>query len=292
MSEKINYSAEYCNYLNVFEQYAEKSFEKVVCDSNLTEAMKYSFFVGGKRLRPVLALASATRLGGDVGKILPYALALECLHTYSLVHDDLPALDNDDLRRGKKTCHAKYDEATAILAGDGLLNFAFESLLANAENGRDITAMRFIADYSGYDGMLGGQKADIEHEKSKNGDIDTLNSIYDKKTGKFLTLPFLIPTVLFAPEKESAAIECGGLLGRIFQYSDDLLDVLAESEDIGKTAGKDEKSHKLTSVKLLGVDGVRAEINDMKKRLYAKCKGVIDENFLKDFLERFTQAVL
>ena len=195
-----NYSAAYDGYLAEFNAYASRIFSELP-ESTLTNAMRYSFFAGGKRVRPVIMIASAEKLGGNLKKTLPFAFALECIHTYSLVHDDLPAIDNDVLRRGKPTCHIAYDEATAVLAGDGLLNFAFEHLLGNITTERDIEAAKAIAEYAGYGGMLGGQAADVEHEKRKDCGIDELNDIYDKKTGKFLTLPFLIPSILFAPEK-------------------------------------------------------------------------------------------
>ena len=149
---KVEYSSEYDNYLAIFDDYANKVFNTVNTDSNLAEAMKYSFFAGGKRVRPVLMIAATERLNGKIEKVLPYAFALECIHTYSLIHDDLPALDNDVLRRGKPTCHTAFDEATAILAGDGLLNFAFEHLLNHIVDNKDIAAAKTVAEYSGYDG--------------------------------------------------------------------------------------------------------------------------------------------
>lgn len=285
---KVEYSSEYDNYLAIFDDYANKVFNTVNTDSNLAEAMKYSFFAGGKRVRPVLMIAATERLNGKIEKVLPYAFALECIHTYSLIHDDLPALDNDVLRRGKPTCHTAFDEATAILAGDGLLNFAFEHLLNHIVDNKDIAAAKTVAEYSGYDGMLGGQKADIENEHNPDCDVDTINYIYDKKTGKFLTLPFLIPSILFAPEKTGIAKECGFLLGRIFQYCDDLLDVLSTSEREGKSIGKDEKSGKSTVVKILGDEEVKRRIADMKKYLYARCEEFIDVTFLKSFVDKFS----
>lgn len=286
-----NYSAAYDGYLAEFNAYADEIFNKLP-ENTLTNAMKYSFFAGGKRVRPVIMMACAEKLGGSLKKILPFAFALECIHTYSLVHDDLPAIDNDVLRRGKPTCHIAYDEATAVLAGDGLLNFAFEHLLGNVTTDRDIKAAKTIAEYAGYGGMLGGQAADVEHEKRKDCGIDELNDIYDKKTGKFLTLPFLIPSILFAPEKIDNAKECGKTFGRLFQYCDDLLDVLSSSEKAGKNCGKDARDEKCTSVGILGVDGVRTIIIELQKRLYLQSTDLINEALLKSFVDRFADEVL
>ena len=171
----------YSDYLAEFISYAKSTFQNVTTDSRLAEAMKYSFFAGGKRIRPVLMLAFNKVLGGKSENVMPFAFALECLHTYSLIHDDLPALDNDLLRRGKPSCHAVFGEATAILAGDALLNFAFEHTLKSVKDERQIKALSYLAECSGYSGMLGGQMEDMENEKNKglkadyaSGDKETL----------------------------------------------------------------------------------------------------------------------
>lgn len=286
-----SYGSAYDGYLAEFNAYAGGVYNELT-ESTLTNAMKYSFFAGGKRVRPVIMMACAEKLGGNLKKILPFAFALECIHTYSLVHDDLPAIDNDVLRRGKPTCHIAYGEAAAVLAGDGLLNFAFEHLLGNVTSKREIEATKIIAEYSGYDGMLGGQAADVENEKRKDCGIDELNDVYDKKTGKFLTLPFLIPSILFAPERVDVAKECGKTFGRLFQYCDDLLDVLSTSEKTGKNCGKDARDKKRTSVGVLGVDGVRNTVIELQKRLIFQSTDLIDEKLLKRFLDKFVGEVL
>lgn len=288
---KANYSSAYDEYLVEFNAYANGIFDKLP-ENTLTSAMKYSFFAGGKRVRPILMLASTEKLNGRVERILPFAFALECIHTYSLVHDDLPAIDNDVLRRGKSTCHVAYGEAIAILAGDGLLNFAFEHLLNNITDERELAAAKIVAEYSGYGGMLGGQAADVEHEKKKDCGVDELNDIYDKKTGKFLTLPFLIPSVLFAPEKIDKAKACGKTFGRLFQYCDDLLDVLSSDEKTGKNCGKDARDGKCTSVSLLGVEKVRNTVIKLQKQLYEQAKDLINEDLLKSFVDKFVGDVL
>ena len=166
----FEYKFIYGKYLDLFNNYSEKVFSTVKTETRLADAMKYSFFAGGKRIRPVLALALTDILGGTAEEILPFALALECVHTYSLIHDDLPALDGDVLRRGKPTCHVKFDESTAILAGDALLNFAFEHCLKTAKTEKDIKALLYLANCSGYNGMLGGQQLDIESEKKEGNE--------------------------------------------------------------------------------------------------------------------------
>ena len=201
---KTAFEDKYSGYLEEFITYAKSVFQNITTDNRLIEAMKYSFFAGGKRIRPVLMLAFNEILGGKSENVIPFAFALECIHTYSLIHDDLPALDNDLLRRGKPSCHAVFGEATAILAGDALLNFAFEHALNAVKNKRQIKALSYLADCSGYSGMLGGQMEDIENEKSKglktdytSGDKEKLlNDIYEKKTGKFLTAPFKIAAII------------------------------------------------------------------------------------------------
>ena len=169
---KTAFEDKYSGYLEEFITYAKSVFQNITTDNRLIEAMKYSFFAGGKRIRPVLMLAFNEVLGGKSENVIPFAFALECIHTYSLIHDDLPALDNDLLRRGKPSCHAVFGEATAILAGDALLNFAFEHALKAVKNKRQIKALSYLADCSGYSGMLGGQMEDIENEKSKGLNTD------------------------------------------------------------------------------------------------------------------------
>lgn len=291
MDDKI-FDDEYSGYLNTFLQYAERGFADVKTNSRLSDAMKYSFFAGGKRIRPVLMLACAENLNGDYGKVLPFAFSLEAAHTYSLVHDDLPALDNDVLRRGKPSCHVKHGEATAILAGDGLLNLAFEHLLNVISTENEIKAARAFAEYSGYRGMLGGQALDIEHEKSDDLSADTLNEIYSLKTGRFLTLPFLIPSILFAPDLTEQAIAFGEKFGRFFQFADDLSDVVLSSDETGKSVGKDERSGKLTAVKTYGIDKTKVYLKNLSDEIEDLSKLFINSAFFQCFIKRVTKGLL
>lgn len=291
MDDKI-FDDEYSAYLNAFLNYAEQVFSSVKTNSKLAEAMKYSFFAGGKRIRPVLMLACAKRLNGNYEKVLPFAFSLEAMHTYSLVHDDLPALDNDVLRRGKPTCHIKYGEATAILAGDGLLNLAFEHVFSVISSEREIKAVRALAEYSGYRGMLAGQGEDIEHENSSDYSDVTLNEIYSLKTGKFLTLPFLIPSLLYAPDLSRQAIVFGEKFGRFFQFVDDLSDVVLSSKEIGKSAGKDEKAGKLTAVKVYGLNGAKLCSAGLSHELQETSEPLINSAFFQCFIKRITKGLL
>ena len=279
----------YSEYLTEFITYSKLVFQNVKTDSRLAESMKYSFFAGGKRIRPVLMLAFNDVLGGKREEILPFAFALECIHTYSLIHDDLPALDNDLLRRGKPSCHAAFGEAAAILAGDALLNFAFEHTLKFVKNERQIKALSYLAECSGYSGMLGGQMEDIENEKSKGLKSDysgenkenLLNDIYEKKTGKFLTAPFKIAAILSDDGKIELAETIGSLFGRAFQYADDLKDVYDTPEQTGKSAGKDEVEGKLTSVAVYGADKVESLVSDYEQQIENILKSLDNTEFLR-----------
>jgi geranylgeranyl diphosphate synthase type II len=228
--------------------------------SRLHAAMRYSLEAGGKRLRPVLALAAAD-LAGRCHDPLPAAVALECVHTYSLVHDDLPAMDDDDLRRGRPTCHRHYDEATAILAGDALLTHAFALLAihyaATPALSRDLVAE--LADAAGSQRLVGGQMADIEAE----GHATTLANVEFIHRGK--TAAMIATSLVFggltggAPAPVLASLRhFGEQLGLAFQAVDDVLDATASSTVLGKTAGKDARTGKATLVAVLGLEGARA----------------------------------
>lgn len=286
---KTAFEDKYSGYLEEFITYAKSVFQNITIDNRLIEAMKYSFFAGGKRIRPVLMLAFNEVLGGKSENVIPFAFALECIHTYSLIHDDLPALDNDLLRRGKPSCHAVFGEATAILAGDALLNFAFEHALKAVKNKRQIKALSYLADCSGYSGMLGGQMEDIENEKSKglktdyiSGDKEKLlNDIYEKKTGKFLTAPFKIAAIISDEGKIELAERIGSLFGRAFQYADDLKDVYLSPEQTGKSAGKDEAEGKLTSVAVYGADKVKSLVSTYENQIENLLKTLANSEFLR-----------
>jgi len=226
----------------------------------VVKAMHYSLFAGGKRLRPILCLGAAEAVGGDPGEALPVACALEMIHTYSLIHDDLPAMDDDDLRRGVPTCHKKYDEATAILAGDGLLTEAFH-LLAGArgryggQEGALLEGIQLIAGAAGYQGMVGGQMLDLLAEGRKVT-LKELETIHRLKTGALITASVKAGALIGGGNRaEVAALTgYGEKFGLAFQVTDDLLDVEGEAAEMGKATGMDAQRHKATYPGLLGVD--------------------------------------
>ena len=224
-------------------------------------AMRYSMMAGGKRLRPALVLASGEALGAAAEDLMPAACAVEMIHTYSLIHDDLPAMDNDDLRRGRPTCHKAFGEAIAILAGDALMTLAFNVLATSLSCGaeRQIRVMREVARAAGtVDGLIGGQVADIENE-GRDVTAGALDYIHGSKTGALIRGSVLIGGVIAgAGELELMKLgEYGGRIGLAFQIADDILDVTASSEQLGKTAGKDQAAKKATYPAVHGMEASR-----------------------------------
>lgn len=256
----LDFNLQYQKYLSVFESYAEKYAADLQTEpAVLGESMRYSLLSGGKRIRPVLALACADLLGVDEREILPFALALEMIHTYSLIHDDLPAMDNDDFRRGKPTSHKAFGEANAILAGDALLNEAYALCFAQCSKGEKyVYAASFLNECAGIYGMIVGQSADLYYsEKDAEISEETLSYIYEHKTGKLLLAPVALASIL-ADNKNYLALEnFGRLLGKLFQMTDDVLDVTGDFKELGKTIGKDEIENKLTCVRLYGLEGAK-----------------------------------
>ena len=228
-------------------------------NSTLIEAMKYSLFAGGKRLRPILALSAYGLFGDDTDKIMPYACALEMIHTYSLIHDDLPSMDDDDYRRGKPTNHRVFGEGIAILAGDGLLNYSFEIMLDNAleqdEPHPHIRSIREIACAAGINGMIAGQAVDLESE-NKNIDKKTLEYIHLNKTAAMIVAALKIGAIIGgASEEDIKCMEQTGLnLGFAFQVKDDILDIMGDESKLGKSTGGDIDKHKATYPALFGLE--------------------------------------
>jgi geranylgeranyl diphosphate synthase type II len=228
--------------------------------SNIYKAMKYSLMAGGKRLRPVLALAVCELLGGDKAEVLPYACAIEMIHTYSLIHDDLPAMDNDDYRRGLPTNHKVFGDAMAILAGDALLNKAFELMLSNTVMRNDgmlpkLKAMDIIAGSAGSEGMIRGQVVDLESEGVKIPK-ETLEYMHRCKTGALIKAPVLAGALICgASETEYEKLKVySENIGLAFQIKDDIMDVKGSLEQMGKAAGSDAACNKTTYVTLYGVE--------------------------------------
>ncbi len=243
--------------------------------ATLHEAMRYSLFAGGKRLRPVLTLASAEACGGSSEQALPAAGAVECIHTYSLVHDDLPCMDDDDLRRGRPTNHKVFGEGVAVLAGDALLTIAFEILAQAKPTPRYPVAALIgeLASAAGSRWLIGGQVADLEGEGRKLGGED-LKYIHRCKTAALLTTSIRLGAMSAdATAKQLAALtEFGQALGLAFQVIDDILDVTQTTEKLGKTAGKDVKATKATYPAVFGLDRSRAEAHRLTRKAHTALK--------------------
>ena len=242
----------------------------------LRESMRYSLLAGGKRLRPILCLAACELAGGEVEKALPTAVALEMIHTMSLIHDDLPSMDNDDLRRGRPTNHKVYGDAVAILAGDALLTRAFEMVSIRTEGIPSERLLKIIGELSlaaGAPGLVGGQVVDLDCE-GKEVDLETLEYIHLHKTGALLKACVTCGALIGGADEnllEALSIYARGI-GLAFQIIDDILDVTASSEVLGKTAGKDLIADKTTYPKLLGLDESRRRAD----LLVAKAKSALD----------------
>ena len=281
----------YQQYLLEFETYLQKYTNKLnTTPSILGESMAYSLRSGGKRVRPVLLLACAEILNVPKEESLPYALALEMIHTYSLIHDDLPAMDNDDFRRGQPSLHKKVGEANAILAGDGLLNEAYAICFEQSMKGEKYAqSSKFLNECAGIYGMIAGQAADVCFSNGQDeGSEEDLLYIYEHKTGKLLLAPILIASVL-ANNKYYLALErCGKLLGKLFQMTDDILDVTGEFERLGKSVGKDEKEKKLTCVRVYGLEGAKVRADMCARDCHAVLEG-INENV--DFLHNLIDYI-
>lgn len=244
--QKLN---EYTAKINKALEDAAENFPK---DNIVSEAMAYSLLAGGKRIRPVIALAVCEALDGDMETALHFGCALEMIHTYSLIHDDLPCMDNDTLRRGMPTCHVKYGEAYALLAGDGLLTYAFEYITKNVKD--KVKAFDYIAYLSamaGVGGMVGGQTDDIKAETQK-ASLAELKSIHERKTGALINAAGAAGAIA-AGHEWGECLPYTKLLGHAFQVKDDILDFEGDAEKMGKTLMKDANSNKSTYVTLLGM---------------------------------------
>jgi geranylgeranyl diphosphate synthase type II len=240
-----------------------------VLPDSLHKAMRYSVFAGGKRLRPILMIAACEAVGGDAGKVMHAACAMEMIHTYSLVHDDLPAMDDDEYRRGRLTNHKVFGEATAILAGDALLTEAFR-LLADKEANKDIPphvtikVIELIARYAGSQGMVGGQVVDMESE-GQTVDFPTLEYIHIHKTGGLILASVQVGALLGGGDHAQLAAmkKFGGAAGLAFQIADDILDVIGDQDEVGKEIGSDQARGKVTYPSLLGLSESRQRASEL-----------------------------
>jgi geranylgeranyl diphosphate synthase type II len=259
----------------------------------LHQAMRYSVFAGGKRIRPVLVMAAAQAVGNDAGSVLPLAVSLECIHTYSLVHDDLPAMDNDDMRRGKPTLHKVFGDAVAILAGDALLTFAFSLLTSPAVTrvyraDRLLAAIHDLATAAGSTNLIAGQVMDIMSE-GKAVDSEIVNNIMKSKTGALIRASLTCGARLAGGDLREIRLlgQYGECLGQVFQIRDDLLDLEGDPEKLGKAVKKDQQRGKATYPRLFGEEKTRALMRDLMDAAVETIKPLGDKADLLSGLVRY-----
>ena len=263
-----------------FETELKKELQELSYPETIADGMEYAVLNGGKRLRPFLLFATLELLNQNIEKGVKSAIALEMIHSYSLVHDDLPALDNDDYRRGKLTTHKVFGEAEGILIGDSLLTHAFYVLsqknLKFLSSEQIVNIISKTSEYAGINGMIGGQMIDIESENKKI-DLETLKYIHSHKTGKLIKLPIEIACIIANVEKDKKEVleEYANLIGLAFQVKDDILDVEGSFEDLGKPVGSDVDLHKATYPSILGMEESKKILNDTVE----KAKEIIKNKF-------------
>jgi geranylgeranyl pyrophosphate synthase len=261
----------------------------------LHKAIRHSLFAGGKRLRPILCLAAGEAAGAPAGRLLAPAAGLEMIHTYSLIHDDLPALDDDDLRRGVPTCHVVFGEATAILAGDALLTHGLGTLARHPEGGEfaaaKIRVLETVIDAIGTRGMIGGQAADLEAEENDNPSEELVLAIHENKTGRLIRASLAVGGILSGAAKDVLrSLEAyGRALGLAFQIKDDLLDVEADSETLGKAAGKDAAAGKATFPVVWGVDRSKTMLREQVEQAIDAVRGLPGRGGRLPELARFVE---
>ena len=263
-----------------FETELKRELKELSYPETIAKGMEYATLNGGKRLRPFLLFATLELLNENIKKGVKSAIALEMIHSYSLVHDDLPALDNDDYRRGKLTTHKVFGEAEGILIGDSLLTYAFYVLsqknLEFLSSEQIVKIISKTSEYAGINGMIGGQMIDIESENKKI-DLETLKYIHSHKTGKLIKLPIEIACIIANVEKDKKEVleEYADLIGLAFQVKDDILDVEGTFEDLGKPVGSDVDLHKATYPSILGMEESKKILNNTVK----KAKEIIKDKF-------------
>lgn len=281
------FSAEYVEKVN--HKLKQNLDSQAQSSSLLSQAMQYSLFAGGKRVRPFLLIATGHTLNINTEKLIDCAAAIECIHTYSLIHDDLPAMDDDDLRRGKPTCHIQFDEATAILAGDALQTLAFE-IIANSthlNDGEKIKAISLLSSASGLSGMCGGQSIDLLQTGKSINQAD-LEQLHRLKTGALIDASVAIPCK-FAAQNEVNTLhfqQFSRAVGLGFQVQDDILDVEGDTEQLGKPQGSDEKSAKNTYPSLMGMTEAKQYLQTLHQEALQALQSIpYNTNVLASFTE-------
>ncbi len=288
-----------------FQRYADMT-ERSLRDSitisgapgdNVRNAAIYSLSAGGKRIRPVLCLAFAEMFGADLDEALIYACAVEMIHTFSLIHDDLPGMDNDDIRRGKPTCHKVFGEGMAILAGDALLNEAYSLIInsdrSSVQSAKCIKSLKILAHATGTNGMIGGQAIDIRAHSGTDG-LGKLTTMYSMKTGALIKAPVMIAAVLAGvPDNimESAS-GYAAATGLAFQIKDDILDVESTSEVLGKSIGKDAAAGKNTFVSLLGIEKAQSYLKESTKAAFTELDVLSEAGYDTGFIRKLTNYLL
>lgn len=289
-----DFNSVYARYKQQFETALNKFCCKLDCKPDiLAQSLKYSLNLGGKRIRPVLMFAVGELLNVSCDKLADYALAIELIHTYSLIHDDLPEMDNDDFRRGQPSNHKVFGTGNAVLAGDGLLNTAYSVLLKQCVNGPEhISAASFICECAGIYGMIAGQSADLLHENDEFLDKNVLDFIYENKTSKLLTAAVVIPDIISGGKHFSELKEFGKQLGYLFQITDDILDVEGNFDELGKSLGKDAKEGKYTAVKMYGLSNAKLKADILLENCLMLLESFNGDNaFLKQLVTFVRQRV-
>lgn len=283
-----DFNGEYKRLQTKFENYLNRYVEELkTTPSILGESMAYSLTLGGKRVRPVLLLATAELLSVADEDALPFALALEMVHTYSLIHDDLPAMDNDDYRRGKPSNHKVFGEGNAVLAGDALLNTAYQICLKECLKGRkQVSAASLLCECAGIDGMIAGQSADLYYQEfSAEQSEENLEYIYENKTGKLLQAPTGIASILADSKYYLQLSEYAKMLGLLFQITDDILDVEGDFFQLGKTIGKDAQENKFTSIRYYTLEGAKIHAEVYAEKCCTLLESIdADTSFLKNLV--------
>ena len=283
----MTYNERLSHYINIVEIELDKymRFPSKKQD-RLFDAMRYSLMVGGKRVRPVLTLEFARLCGGTEEAAMPAACAIEMIHTFSLIHDDLPCMDDDDMRRGRKSCHRQFDESTALLAGDALEIYPFEILTCSANYGVSpenvIKMVKLLAEFSGHMGMIGGQQIDTHFDGIYTE--EELTEMYRLKTSRLLQTASCMGCIAADADesKIKAAFEYGDKLGIAFQIIDDILDVCGDAKELGKPVGSDENNNKTTFVTLLGIEGAKEKAKQLTQQALDLTDSFSDSFFLKE----------
>lgn len=286
------YSPDFKAQLDKYSDAVNNELMKYIPEANdgqrdVTKAMRYSLSNGGKRLRPIFVLEFCKMCGGDVSKALPYACAIEYIHTYSLIHDDLPCMDNDDMRRGKPSCHKMYGEAIALLAGDALLTHAFEICsLSDLSDSQNLRAVSLLSQNAGVGGMIGGQVIDLKYEQSDPSVSDIL-TVHRLKTGALISAACILGCIAAGADDEKIALASryAYMIGTAFQIRDDLLDIMGDEEKLGKPVGSDADNDKTTYVTLVGAERAQQDVKTLTDKAVELLDSFDDNDFMKTLSE-------